>query len=173
MAGSIDTGRIAKQLAAIASLHELCESEGIDYWMFGGWAVDFHAGAISRAHDDVDIALWLADHQRLTELLAADGWVHTPSEHEDGYTSYERLDVRLETAFLARAKDGRVFTPTRSGNAAWPDGTFDGCILELHEARARVVAFEALRAEKGELRDDPVVAAKDRADLATLSALRR
>ena len=79
----------------------------------------------------------------------------------------------ISEAMKKVGKDGRVYTPTRSGNAAWPDGTFDGCVLELHEARAKVVALDALRAEKGELRDDPVVAAKDRADLATLSGLRR
>jgi hypothetical protein len=33
----------------------------------------------------------------------------------------------------------------------------------------RVVSLRALKADKAEIREDPVVAAKDRADLATLS----
>jgi hypothetical protein len=35
--------------------------------------------------------------------------------------------------------------------------------------RARVIGLRALRADKAERREDPVVAAKDRADLASLS----
>jgi hypothetical protein len=37
--------------------------------------------------------------------------------------------------------------------------------------RARVIGLRALKVDKSETRDDAVVAAKDRADVATLSAL--
>lgn len=32
------------QLEALGRLHELFERHGIDYWVFGGWAVDLYAG---------------------------------------------------------------------------------------------------------------------------------
>ncbi len=51
----------SEQLAALARLHDLFEQAGIDHWLFGGWAVDFHLGAVTRAHDDLDIAVWLRD----------------------------------------------------------------------------------------------------------------
>jgi aminoglycoside-2''-adenylyltransferase len=47
-----------EQLAALARLHEQLERHGIEYWLFGGWAVDFHAGSVTRPHDDLDIAVW-------------------------------------------------------------------------------------------------------------------
>jgi hypothetical protein len=31
-----------QQLAALARIHELFRAAAIDYWLFGGWAVDFH-----------------------------------------------------------------------------------------------------------------------------------
>jgi len=80
-----------EQLAALAELHDRLAGAGVEYWLFGGWAVDFHAGVVSRADD-----------------------------------------------------------------------------LELRGVRARVIARAALVAEKSEVRDDPAVAAKDRADVATL-----
>ncbi|MGH3082707.1 MAG: nucleotidyltransferase domain-containing protein [Gaiellaceae bacterium] len=159
----------AEQLAALARIHELLNGQGSYYWLFGGWAVDFHAGSVTRAHDDLDIAVWLNDHGRIAALLAADGWGHAPEEHEDGYTGYERGPVRLELAFLDRSEDGKVYTPTRDGRAAWPDETFENDVAELLGVRARVVTLRALTADKAESRDDPIVAAKDRADLATLS----
>jgi Aminoglycoside-2''-adenylyltransferase len=64
------------------------------------WAVDFHAGKVSRPHDDLDLAVWSKDHDRVAALLMSDGWSHTAEEGEDGYTVYARGDVRLEVAFL-------------------------------------------------------------------------
>ncbi len=161
--------REAEQLAALARVHRLLERHGIEYWLFGGWAVDFHAGLVTRPHDDIDLAVWFDDHERIAELLAADGWNHAPDEDEDGYQGYERGPVRLELAFLARDEKAQVYTPVREGRGAWPDGSFEGDTAELHGVRARIISLRALRADKSETRDDALVAAKDRADLAALS----
>ncbi|HEX9378755.1 MAG TPA: hypothetical protein VF872_04125 [Gaiellaceae bacterium] len=158
-----------EQLAALARVHELLEGQRIDYWLFGGWAVDFHAGAVTRPHDDLDIAVWLKDYNRIAALLAADGWKHAPEEHEDGYTGYEHGSVRLEVAFLARDEKEQVYTPLREGRATWPDGYFENDVAELRGVRARVVSLRALKVDKAEVREDSIVAAKDRADLTTLS----
>jgi hypothetical protein len=159
----------AEQRGALARIHELLDGHGIDYWLFGGWAVDFHAGSVTRPHDDLDIAVWLEDHDRIAALLTADGWQHAPEEHEDGYTGYERGSVRLELAFLARGEDAQVYTPLQEGRAAWPDNAFENEVAELLGVRVRVISLRALEADKAETRDDPVVAAKDLADLETLS----
>ena len=160
-----------EQIAALDRIHQLLVGQGIDYWLFGGWAVDFHAGSVTRAHDDLDIAVWHEDLSRIAELLEADGWKHVPAESEDGYTTYELGAVRLEVAFLARAEDGRVYTPLEEGSAAWPDAAFEEDVAELLGVRARVMSLGALRADKAEIRDDASVTAKDRADSSTLAGL--
>jgi hypothetical protein len=103
-----ETDRVpaAEQLAALARIHELLDGQGIEYWLFGGWAVDFHAGSVTQPHDDLDIAVWLKDHNRIAALLAAEGWRHAPEGHQDGYTRYERGALRLELAFLAASEEG-------------------------------------------------------------------
>jgi Aminoglycoside-2''-adenylyltransferase len=161
------------QLAALARLHELLVRHGIEYWLFGGWAVDFYAGSVTRPHDDLDLAVWLEDHDRIAALLAADGWDHAPEEGEDGYTGYVRRSVRLEVAFLARDQSGEVYTPLREGRGTWPQRAFGDDLGELHGVRARIISLDALEVDKAEVRDDPGVAAKDRADRAALSRLRR
>ena len=92
-----------------------------------------------------------------------------PEANEDGYTGYERGDVRLELAFLARGEDGEVCTPLREGRGTWPGGAFEDDVAELRGVHVRVISLGALKADKSEVRDDSTVAAKDRADLATLS----
>jgi hypothetical protein len=160
-----------EQLSALAQLHALLEGHRIEYWLFGGWAVDFHAGAVTRDHADLDIAVWARDEERIASLLGSDGWNHVPDEDEDGYTVYELGAVRLEVAFLARDETGRIYTPLEEGQGDWPPGAFEDAEAELAGVRARVISLGALRTDKAEIREDPAVAAKDRADTATLDRL--
>lgn len=161
----------ADQLDALARLHRLFEDAAIDYWLFGGWAVDLHVGAVTRTHGDLDVAIWQTDLPRASELLAADGWVHAPEPGEDGSTGFVRGSVRLELAFLARDERGDIYTPLRDGRAGWAAGAFEGDVGEVGGVRARVISLRSLRAEKSEAREDAVAAAKDRADVAALDGL--
>lgn len=158
-----------QQLSALARVHDLLDEAGIAYWLFGGWAVDFYAGSVTRAHDDLDIAVWLTDLPRIAELLQQDGWRHAPLDDEDGGTGYERGTVRLELTYLVRDGDGRIFTPLRHGRAAWPEEALATDVGELHGVRARLVGLEELVRGKASPRDDPEDAAKDRADFKQLS----
>jgi hypothetical protein len=158
-----------EQLSALADVHEMLTKSVIDYWLFGGWAVDFYAGAVTRPHDDVDIAIWLDDHERIIDLLAAKGWKHAPYEDEDGGTGYERDGVRLELTFLVRDEDGEVFIPLRSGPARWSKDAFGHETGELNGVHARLIAFDVLKDVKSRARADEDDAVKDRADSATLS----
>ena len=92
-----------EQLVALARVSAQLDANGIDYWLFGGWAVDFYAGEETRPHSDVDLAIWRDDLQRIVELLEQDGWRHAPDDEEDGGTGYERDGVRLELTYLVRA----------------------------------------------------------------------
>ena len=160
-----------RQISALADVAAALERDSLPYWLFGGWAVDFHAGAITRTHDDVDVAVWLDDVGRIARLLEADGWAHAPEPHEDGGTGYEREGVRLELTFLVEVTAGRVVTPLKAGEAEWPDGAFGDAVGELHGVRAHLVSLAALAEGKYRPREDLAEAAKDRADSATLSSL--
>lgn len=159
---------IPEQLAAIADLDQLLSGHSVDYWLFGGWAVDFHAGRVTRDHADIDIAIWLDDREQLATLLLDSAWVHRPDAGEDGYTSYERDGVRLEVAFLARDEHGHVHTPLREGRGEWPVNSFGDDVAHLRGVRAHVVGRESLISDKSIVRSDAVTAAKDRADVANL-----
>src|SRR3978361_255874 len=98
--------RAARQLRTISGLDRLFSEHHLDYWLFGGWAVDFHAGRVTRDHEDIDLAVWHADLDRLRVLLDGAGGVPAPVPGEDGYPGYERGGVRLELAFLARDEAG-------------------------------------------------------------------
>ena len=161
----------ARQLAALADVDRLLREERLDYWLFGGWAVDFYAGRVTRPHFDVDIAIWLEALPLLDAALRSSGWRHAPDPEEDGGTGYERGGVRLELTYLVRREDGTVVTPLRDFEATWPEGAFGADTRELGGVRARLVSLDALAEGKASPRDDPDDAAKDRADFDVLSGL--
>lgn len=160
----------SRQLSALADVSGQLGRAGIDYWLFGGWAVDFYAGSVTQTHDDIDLAVWLADVPRIEELLAGEGWRHAPLPDEDGGTGYEREAVRLELTFLARDGD-RVVIPLRRGPVAWADGAFESDVGELGGVRSRLIGLGALRDGKSSPRGDPEDAAKDHADFERLAHL--
>jgi Aminoglycoside-2''-adenylyltransferase len=129
----------SQQLSALARVSGLFEDAGIAYWLFGGWAVDFYAGSVTREHDDVDLAVWLKDVPRVMELLEGDGWRHAPLNDEDGGTGYERGSVRLELTYLIRHPDGGIFTPLRRGRGEWPKEALADDVGELFGVRSRLV----------------------------------
>jgi hypothetical protein len=156
------------QLTALGRLHELFQRQGIDYWVFGGWAVDLHAGRLTRPHADIDVAVWMNDFDRIDEMLGHAGWRHTPQADEDGYTQYVHDGARLDLAFLARDNDGGVYTPIENGRGDWPLGAFGDDVATLLGVCAHVVSLPALLSDKLEVRTDPSTRAKDRLDVAVL-----
>ena len=160
--------RSVDQLAALAEVSALLERRGFDHWLFGGWAVDFHVGAITREHEDVDLAVRQEDASAIGSLLADCGWRHAPEPDEDGGTGYERGSARVELTYLVVDEAGRRFVPLRRGNALFAEDELGDERRELHGVSVRVIPFELLRAGKSVARTDPVDAAKDRADVDAL-----
>jgi len=160
-----------QQLAALARVSDRLEEAGIAYWLFGGWAVDFYVGSVTRAHEDLDLAVWLEDLPRIAELLREDSWHHAPLADEDGGTGYEREAVRLELTYLVRDGEGRIFTPLHHAPGVWPEEAFESNVGELRGVRSRLVSLTSLMRGKASPRDEPEDAAKDRADFSRLSRL--
>jgi GNAT superfamily N-acetyltransferase len=160
-----------QQLHALGEVTALLDRNGIEYWLFGGWAVDFHVGRVTRAHDDVDLAVWLEDEKRVASLLHANGWQHAPEPDEDGGTGYERDGVRLELTRLVSDGAGRVLIPLRAGSVVFSEEPLGNDARELQGMSARIIPLTLLRDGKSRPRDDREDAAKDRADYDVLSPI--
>jgi len=161
--------RTTAQLDAIAEVGKLLEQAGFEHWLFGGWAVDFHVGHVTREHFDVDFAVLASNAGEAARLLEASGWVHAPEPDEDGGTGYERDGVRVELTFLVRDEDGAVRIRLRRGDVMFAGGPIAHELLDLDDRRCRVIDASALTRTKSVRRDDAEDQAKDMADLAALS----
>ncbi|MHB8470583.1 MAG: nucleotidyltransferase domain-containing protein [Gaiellaceae bacterium] len=159
-------------MAALREVARTLRCAEIEYWLFGGWAVDFYAGSTTRAHDDLDLAIWLHDMPKIEPLLAATGWTDLHDPDADGGKAFRRGSVRLELTYLYVGEDGEVYTPLRDGRRGrWPGAALGDDAGELAGVRSRLVSLAALRTMKANRRDDAVDAAKDRVDAAVIERL--
>lgn len=158
------------QLSALAEVHAFLEAGALDYWLFGGWAVDFHVGRITRPHSDLDLAVWLQQLPRIRRLLEGAGWRHAPQPDEDGGTGFERRGIRLELTFLVREPDGGICTPLRDARPRWAEDAFGDDFVELDGVTCRVVSRASLVRSKSRFRDEHDERAKDELDHSVLVA---
>jgi aminoglycoside-2''-adenylyltransferase len=163
---------VSDQLDALRDVAAAFERSGVEYWLFGGWAVDFHAGAVTREHDDVDVAIWLDDMPRISRLLGVEGWRDLEDPDTDGGIAFGRGEVRLELTYLYKDEDGEIYTPLLDGTRGrWTSDSLGGEVKTLEGVTARVVSLGPLTRMKERGRKDPADAAKDRADFELLNGL--
>lgn len=153
---------------AIASLRAL-DTAGIDHWLFGGWAVDFWVGSVTRPHDDIDVAAWRADYDAIREALTTTGWRHTPTDNDVVGTRYTLGTVVLEITFVEKDSVGQVLIPIPEHPVVWTREPFGDWRRTLDGTSARVIPLELLGDGKSRPREVPEEAAKDRADFEALS----
>jgi hypothetical protein len=67
----------------IQEIAGLFDALGIEWWLFGGWAMDFHAGEITRDHADVEIFVWAKDADRARKALVERGYAAPAGLHPD------------------------------------------------------------------------------------------
>lgn len=70
------------QVDDVIKIYNLLKENGIKVWIDGGWGIDALLGRQTRAHKDLDIAIYHKDKQKLRKLL-----------EERGYKDVERDDT--------------------------------------------------------------------------------
>jgi hypothetical protein len=162
---------VADGLAAIGSLSAALDGAGIEYWLFGGWAVDFWVGEVTRPHDDIDVAAWRHDFDAIRTSLVAAEWEHTPTADDVVGTRYRSGAAEVEFTFVEQGAEGQVVVPLPTGPVIWSPQPFGDDRAHLHGVVSRVIPLDVLVAGKSNPRDGVVEAAKDRADLEALSRI--
>ncbi|MEU1684234.1 aminoglycoside adenylyltransferase [Micromonospora sp. NPDC005707] len=167
-------GLAGRQLDAIREVVDLTGAAGIPVWLRGGWAMDFHLGAVSRPHVDVDWYCWRRDAGPLAARLGGQGWAVDPRMPVQMQLDVVRADVELSFAYLDRDPAGRVVV----GAGPWagtplPEGMLESAPGRIGPHTAPVISVAA-QIEFKEMfpvwMPDRPRRAKDAADLARLRA---
>jgi hypothetical protein len=164
-----------RQLDLIREIATALAAVDIKWWLFGGWAMDFHAGAVTRDHADIEIFSWRHDASAVRAAMEAAGFAHPPGGlYPDECQSFVRRGQEIGFWFLMRNEDGAIITPGRWADWPWVSRAFDGEPLTLDGVTARAMSIEGLLDIKTRFADHPHGAPlreKDIADIALLRAL--
>jgi hypothetical protein len=161
----------SRGLAALQSAAGALDGAQLEYWLFGGWAVDLWVGRLTRPHDDIDVLVWRHDESRVHQALEAAGWLHTPTPEDLVGTNYTRDQDELQLTFAIPGEEGGVVVPVPGQPIVLSSGPLSFARLELADVAVRVLTLEMMLAIKAAARADEVGGAKDRADLAALRSV--
>ncbi len=110
--------------ATVVEVLDALAAEGVDVWLDGGWGVDALVGNVTRAHSDLDLAVWRADLGLVCGVLVTLGFVLTDDElparavyrRPDGTTvDLHPLVPGSDGAGLQELQDGSFGTYTAQG----------------------------------------------------------
>ncbi len=167
------SAQVREQLVAIGGLSSTLNRADIEFWLFGGWAVDFWVGSVTRPHEDIDVAAWRGDYEAIKTVLAGAGWRHAPTPNDVVGTRFRFGAVEAEFTFIESGGNGgeEIVIPFPGNPVVWSTLPFGNHRRELNGVPTRVIPLALLRAGKSVPRDGEIEGAKDRADLAALAGL--
>jgi Aminoglycoside-2''-adenylyltransferase len=117
----------AAQLSLIQELTLVLRAARIPHWLFGGWAVDFLVGEITRPHSDVDLIIWRRDVPAFRQILVERGYAERPSPSGPELDAqFCKQDQPVEIMFLQEQEDG---------GACWGDWRLPPDALEARDGR--------------------------------------
>ena len=133
----------AIQLRLIDEIRDTLEAAGVAWWLFGGWAIDFHLGSVSRAHGDIELYIRSVDAERVSRAFLDAGFAPRTIPYPDEAIEFTKDGQLICAVLLVDAAEGIVI-PGRWADWPWPCDAFDGppgCIGGL---TIPVVSVEAL-----------------------------
>jgi len=103
-------GQTKSQLKVLNEISTLSEKIGIEFWLRGGWAIDFLLGKITRPHDDIDIITWIKNRERLEYELLKVGYELTPVKEEfrSRQSDFRKDHVEITFGYITYTEDGNL-----------------------------------------------------------------
>jgi hypothetical protein len=164
----------AAQLALLREIDEAFAAAGTDWWLFGGWAMDAHAGRVTRDHADIELFVRVEDAAVARTTLTGRGFVAPPPVHPGEGQPFLRDGQEVGVWFVTDDADGSPVTPGRWSDWPWPVGSFDGPRVRLGDLLLPVMSVAGLLEMKRGFAKHPHGAPlrqKDEADIVLLLRL--
>jgi hypothetical protein len=161
-----------RQFALIREFASICTAASIEFWLRGGWAMDFFLGRITREHEDVDLFVWGKDAPRLMERLQQAGFEEQGGPPPEAQRNVAKDGEELHLALLATSEQGQIVVAGGPwAGAPWPDGMLIGPPGRLSDLVCPIVNPQVqieIKEKFGEWRPDLPLREKHQADIARL-----
>lgn len=140
----MDASRV--QFELLAEIAEALADASIEFWLRGGWALDFLLGEIRPDHADIDLVAWRRDRDAIYAALTERGFEHD-RELPDVAIDFRKKDQSIQILLVVFSADGALVC---HGFESWPfpAGALDGPTRTINGISCRTLAPEALLHEK-------------------------
>jgi len=135
--------RERRQLELIHEFASLAGESGVEWWLRGGWALDFLLGRVTRAHEDIDLFIWAADAPRLLPSLKGKGYEEIGGPPPEQQRNLVKDCEEFHLTLIEENELGVVTAGGRWANFPWPRGMLDGPIGRIGDIRCRPISPEA------------------------------
>ncbi|TCZ81295.1 hypothetical protein E0485_01415 [Paenibacillus albiflavus] len=102
------------QFKVLGQINRIFESLDMQFWLRGGWAIDFILGQVTREHSDIDIVTWLHNRQSLEQTLIEAGFRCAPVSELQ--TNFYQNELEVSIIYLTRNQAGQI---TANGFPEW------------------------------------------------------
>jgi hypothetical protein len=110
MAQEVSDGQTESQLEVMNEISAISSSLGQEFWLRGGWAIDFLLGKVTRRHDDIDIITWIQHRERLERALTEKGYARTPvrKQFRERQSDFRKNNVDVTIGYITRTNEGNL-----------------------------------------------------------------
>lgn len=159
------------QLSLVHEVNRLLRDAHVPHWLFGGWAVDFHTGSVTREHGDLEFFIWQRDGPRAGDLLDFAGYHRVDHAHPDEASIWRKRGQIVELYFRAVTVQGDVVGCGRWCNWPHPANAMGSEIRMLEGVQCPVVSVECILSTKLEYERQTGIPPrdKDQADVLMLA----
>jgi len=96
------------QLKVFSEISNISKEQNIEFWLRGGWAIDFLLGKITRSHDDIDLVTWIHNRKRLENELLKAGYEKIPVDEQfiHRQSDFRKGTVEVSYVYITHSAEG-------------------------------------------------------------------
>lgn len=149
MAEQVSEGQTESQLNILKGISAIFCSLEHEFWIRGGWAIDFLLGKVTRLHDDIDLITWIHHREQLELAMMEYGFERIPvrEQFRERQSDFRKDNVEVTLGYITRTNQGNLIM---NGLQEWEwnaDSLMAQCFI-LHGISARVLSPRQLLDEK-------------------------
>ncbi len=109
MIGNFDL-QTKSQLKILTEISFIFKGIDTDFWLRGGWAIDFLLGEITRLHSDIDIVTWISNRKQLENTLIEAGYeqIPVPEEFCNRQSDFRKDNIDITFIYITYNTDGSL-----------------------------------------------------------------
>lgn len=136
------------QLKTLSEISIIFEKLNMEFWLRGGWAIDFLLGKITRQHSDIDVVTWITNREKLENALIKAGYkqMSIREQFRNRQSDFLKDNVDVKFGYLTYVDESLIMNGLPEW--VWQSDSLLSQYYQLHGITTRVLHPKQLLEEK-------------------------